>query len=262
MQESANPLWNELFDLSGRVALVTGGTKGLGRLVAATLARAGAVVSICSRSPGEAGLAADELTRQIGRRVIGTAADVTKKADVDRLVFNTEKQLGPLDIVICCAGINIRKETPQLTEADWDAVMDTNVKGSFLVAQSVLPGMRKRKWGRIVFFGSMLSFISLPGRAAYSSSKAALLGLTRTLALESAADGVCVNAVCPGPFKTPMNLPVLEDKARNEAFLRSLPIGRWAEVDELRGLLLYLSSPACSFMTGSSVVIDGGWTAQ
>ena len=160
------------------------------------------------------------------------------------------------------AGVNIRKDIPDLTEDDWDTIQDINVKGAFLTGQAVLPGMRTRKWGRIVFMGSMLSFVSINGRAAYSSSKSALLGLTRTFALESAADGVCVNAICPGPFKTPMNIPVYDNPEKNSDFLGKLPIGRWGDPDELRGLLLYLTSNACSFMTGSSIVIDGGWTSQ
>ncbi len=253
---------SKLFDISGRVALVTGATGGLGRVAALTLARAGADVGLCSRNGKDASALALEIARTTGRKSFGMSANVAKKADMTRLVARVEKQLGPVDILIACAGINIRKDTPLLTEADWDAVVDTNLKGSFLAAQAVLPSMRKRKWGRIVFLGSMVSLVSIPGRAAYASSKAAILGLTRTLALEAATDGVCVNAICPGPFRTAMNLPLLRSRAKNREFLRKVPMGRWAEPRELTGLLLYLSSPACSFMTGSGVVIDGGWTAQ
>lgn len=252
----------DLFDLTGKVALVTGGTRGLGQMAAETLAHAGADVAVCSRDAADVKKTALLIRSATGRRTIGVAADVSVAGQVARMLKVVEGELGRVDILLAAAGINIRKPTRELTPADWDAVLNINTKGAFLCAQAVLPGMQKRRWGRIVFFGSMLSFISIPGRAAYASSKAALLGLTRTLALESAADGVCVNAVCPGPFMTPMNTAVLKNVAANRAFLQKLPIGRWGNPSELRGLLLYLSSQACSFMTGSSIVIDGGWTAQ
>ncbi|MBL8027528.1 MAG: SDR family oxidoreductase, partial [Fibrobacteres bacterium] len=181
---------------------------------------------------------------------------------VDELFNEVNSKLGIVDILHCSAGINIRKPFGELEISDWDSVLSINTRGAFLCARKVLPAMRERKWGRIVFYASMLSFVSIPGRAAYSSSKAALIGLTKTLALESAPDGVCVNAMCPGPFITPMNQTLNQDESVQREFLRKLPIGRWGNPDELRGLILYLSSPACSFMTGSSVVIDGGWTAQ
>jgi NAD(P)-dependent dehydrogenase (short-subunit alcohol dehydrogenase family) len=260
--KAADELFRELFDLTGRTALVSGATKGLGREFARTLALAGAKVGICSRHGAEAEAVAAELAAETGRPVLGMACDVTAEADVARWVAAAGERLGPPDILVASAGINIRKPTAELTGADFDAVMDVNVKGAYLCSRAVLPGMQRRKFGRIVFLGSMLSFISIPGRAAYASSKAALLGLARTLALEAAADGVCVNALCPGPFETPMNLPLLEDPEKYKAFIAKLPIGRWAKPSEVRGILLYLCSPACSFMTGSSIVIDGGWTAQ
>jgi NAD(P)-dependent dehydrogenase (short-subunit alcohol dehydrogenase family) len=149
-----------------------------------------------------------------------------------------------------------------LSEADWDQVLDINLKGSFLCAQAVLAGMRQRGWGRIVFLASIMSFASLPARAAYASSKAALLGLTRTLALETARDGVCVNALCPGPFVTPMNQTLTQGEDKKKAMLARMPMGRWGDPDELRGLLLCMCSNAASYMTGSAVVADGGWLAQ
>ena len=254
--------YKQIFDITGKVALVTGATKGLGKMMAMNLAEAGCDVGLCSRNREEAEAAAREIAEATGRTVYGTAADVCVKADIDRLIAEVEANVGPIDILLASAGINRRKEIPELTEDDWDAIMDINVKGAFMTAKAVLPGMRERGWGRIVFLGSMLSFISLKGRAAYSSSKSALLGLTRTFALETARDGICVNAICPGPFKTPMNIPVYTNEAVNREFLEKLPIGRWGDPDEMRGLLLYVCSDACSFMTGSSLVIDGGWTAQ
>jgi NAD(P)-dependent dehydrogenase (short-subunit alcohol dehydrogenase family) len=259
---SQESLFAELFDLSGRVALVTGGSKGLGRASAEALAEAGAAVALCSRNAEEAEGAAAEIADATGRRCAGLAADVTEAGQVEGLLRDVARDLGAIDILVCSAGINIRRPTVELTEAEWDAVINTNLKGSFLVSRGVMPGMRERSWGRIVLLGSILSFISLPGRAAYAASKAGLLGLTRTLALEGVKENVCVNAICPGPFMTPMNLSLAEDKAKNQAILEKVPMGRWGDPKELRGLVLYLSSAACSFMTGSALLIDGGWTAQ
>jgi NAD(P)-dependent dehydrogenase (short-subunit alcohol dehydrogenase family) len=250
------------FGIEGKTALVTGGTKGFGRAIAETLSIAGAKVSLCSRNAEESLQVAQEISLKTGNVCFGAGCDVSKKAEVLSYISKTEKSIGPVDILIASAGINIRKDSPDLTEEDWDAVMDVNVKGTFFITQALISGMRSRRWGRMVLFGSMLSHISMAQRAVYASSKAAILGLMRTLALESAADGVCVNAVCPGPFKTPLNAPVLADTVKAAEFAKAIPIGRWADPDELCALVLYLSSPASSYMTGSSLIIDGGWTAQ
>jgi len=252
----------ELFGLKGKIALVTGGSKGLGFMAAMTLAKAGAGVAVCSRNGLEAVEAARQISAETGGYCIGLTADVSSEDAVRNLFSEVDATLGGVDILHCAAGINIRKPLLELTSADWDSVMNVNVKGAFLCAKAVLPSLKDKKWGRIVFYASMLSFVSIAGRAAYSSSKAALLGLTRTLALEAAPSGVCVNALCPGPFITPMNQTLKQDSATQEEFLRKLPIGRWGNPEELRGIMLYLSSPSCSFMNGSSIVVDGGWTAQ
>lgn len=252
---------DSLFDLEGKTALVTGATRGLGRAVAGTLARAGARVGICSRSEEDARMVAEELGRLTGRAAFGMAADVAVPEDNRAFVRTASEELGQPDILVANAGTNVRKPVGELTDEDWRLVIDTNLTSAFVICREVLPGMTDRGWGRIVLLGSMLSHISLPGRAAYCSSKAGLLGLARTLALESAARGVCVNALCPGPFMTPMNEPLRETGAA-QALAGKIPVGRWGDPDEIRGIALYLCSPACSFMTGSAITIDGGWTAQ
>ena len=191
----------------------------------------------------------------------GYAADVQVSQDITRLAEELETTFGPVDILVNNAGINVRGPSDQLAEADWDAVIDTNLKGPFLCARVFGPLMAARGWGRVINLGSILSVIGLPGRAPYAASKAGIVNLTRVLALEWADRGVTVNAICPGPFGTEMNKPLLEDPEKFKAFVSKIPMGRWGDLHEIAGVAVFLASDASSFVTGSSVFVDGGWTA-
>lgn len=250
------------FQLAGRRALITGGAKGLGLVMATALAQGGADVAIASRTLPDCEAAARQIREETGRIAIACAADVSVLSDVERLQREVEERLGPIDILINNAGVNRRGAPQELTEADWDSVIDINLKGPFLCARAFGPGMAERGWGRIINMGSILSVIGIAGRAPYAASKGGLLNLTRVLALEWAGKGVTANAICPGPFATDMNKPLLEDPAKYQAFVSKIPMGRWGELEEIAGAVLFLASPASSFVTGSALFVDGGWTAQ
>lgn len=251
----------EMFSLEGNVALVTGGSKGLGRSFARALAGAGADVVLTSRNAGEAEEAAAEM-RSLGRRALALEADVTDRAAVAEMVRRSEVEMGKVDILVNNAGINIRKPTLEVQDEDWHPVIDINLKGSLYCAQAAAPGMIARGFGRIINLGSIMSTVSLGGRAAYATSKHGVLGLTKTLGLEWAPHGVTVNALCPGPFETPMNRVLMNDPAAYQAFLSKIPMGRWGQPDELSGAIVFLASRASSFVTGTALYVDGGWTAQ
>ena len=251
----------DLFRLDGKRALVTGGSKGLGKVIATALAEAGADVALASRSLEECRAAAREIASATGRKTIAIAADVVKESDVQRMVEVTQKDLGPIDILVNNAGTNIRGNAQDLSEADWDTVLDVNLKAPFLVSKRVGPGMCERGWGRVINMGSIMSVVALAGRAPYASAKAGLLNLTRVLALEWASRGVTVNAICPGPFATDMNKPLLADPEKYKAFVAKIPMGRWGELHEVTGAAVFLASDAASYVTGIPLFVDGGWIA-
>jgi NAD(P)-dependent dehydrogenase (short-subunit alcohol dehydrogenase family) len=252
----------DLFRLEGRSALVTGGTRGLGRVMAEALAETGASVCITSRSIDAARTAANEIAAASGARVEGIEAEVATADGVNRLADVAHREFGRVDILVNNAGVNIRGTVGELSEADWDTVLDTNLKGVFLLSRAFGPAMCERRWGRVINLSSMLASIGLPGRAPYAASKAGVVALTRVLALEWAASGVTVNAICPGPFATDMNRQLLNDPEKYAAFVQKLPVGRWGELHEIKGIVVFLASEASSFVTGAALAIDGGWTAQ
>ena len=246
------------FRLEGRVAIVTGGARGLGKAISEALISAGASVMLTARDQGHAA----EVAGLIGGQARGFGADVTKPEDVAALVARTVEVFGRIDILVNNAGINIRGPIEQLKETDWDQVIDTNLKGPWLCCREVAPIMKKQKWGRVVNVSSMLGEVSMPGRSPYASSKGGLTMLTKTLALEWAPDGITVNALCPGPFATEINTPLLNDPVINAALMAKLPLGRWGDPAEIGPSVVFLASEASSFMTGATLFIDGGYTAQ
>jgi NAD(P)-dependent dehydrogenase (short-subunit alcohol dehydrogenase family) len=248
----------DLFRLDGRTALVTGGSKGLGRVMATTLAQAGARVIITSRTESEITQVASDIATEAKQDVQGFVAEVTNAKSLADLAA----QIGTIDILINNAGINKRGNIAELSEEDFDAVVATNLKGPFLVCKQFGPRMAERGWGRIINMGSALSSIALPGRTPYASTKAAMVNFTRVLALEWAVNGVTVNTLCPGPFATEMNLPLLENPEAYAQMIARIPLGRWAELHEIQGAALFLASPASSYVTGSCLFVDGGWTAH
>jgi NAD(P)-dependent dehydrogenase (short-subunit alcohol dehydrogenase family) len=247
--------------LDGRVAVVTGASRGLGRAMAVELGAAGAKLALVGRDRPKLDETAAE-AEKLGAETAVFVADVTDEAQVRALEQGVRERFGHVDILVNNAGMNIRKPLVEYTLDEWNTVLDTNLTSVFLVCRSFIPMMRGRGYGRILNLASMMSHVSLPGRTAYSASKAAMLGVTRALAQELADEGITVVAISPGPFATEINTALMENPELNRQFLSNIPLGRWGKAEEIGKLALYLCSDAAGFITGSDVVIDGGWTSK
>ncbi|MFZ5669826.1 MAG: 2-dehydro-3-deoxy-D-gluconate 5-dehydrogenase KduD [Pseudomonadota bacterium] len=247
------------FDLSGKVALVTGANTGIGQGIALALAAAGADIAAAGRSaPVETGAAVEAL----GRRFLSVSADFASIGPVDRVVAETVSGLGAVDILVNNAGIIRRADSLDFTEADWDAVMDTNLKSVFFLTQAVARHMLARGGGKVINIASLLSFQGGIRVPSYTASKSGLAGLTKILANEWAGKGINVNAITPGYFDTNNTEALRADEARNRAILERIPAGRWGVPADIGGAAVFLASPASDYVHGVTLPVDGGWLAR
>jgi len=248
-------------DLKGRTAVITGGSRGLGEAMAKALAAAGAQIALVARDRARLEQVRVDIAAKGGTAEI-FVADVAQEEQVAILAEAIRARFGNPQILINNAGVNVRKNLVDFTLDEFRSVVDTSLISTFLMCRAFVPGMKGTSYGRILNMTSIMSHVSLAGRTAYSSAKAALLGLTRALALELAADGITVNGISPGPIGTDMNLALMTNPEVSAQFMASIPAGRWGKVEEIGALACYLCSDAAAFITGTDILIDGGWTAK
>lgn len=251
----------DIFNLTGKVALITGGSKGLGKAMARGLVEAGADVVISSRHENELRPALDEILQGTNRKGRFIVADMAKRDEARKLAKTALEQMGRIDILINNAGTNTPQPIDEIKDEDWDRVLEINLSSVMALTRAVVPQMKARRWGRIIHISSIMGFVSKEGRNIYSATKSALLGLARASALDLGQHGITVNCIAPGPFLTDLPGSILTDQEKKE-FAKCTAVNRWAEPKELVGATLLLSSDAGSYITGTAIVVDGGWLAR
>jgi len=248
---------NASFNLSGRVALVTGGSKGLGKAMAREFAEAGADVVISSRHENELKAALAEIRQNTSVRGMYVVADLTKRSEADRLAKAAIAEMGHVDILVNNAGSNVPEEIDQISDANWDRILELNLSSCMALTRALVPQMKSRKWGRVIYISSIMGLASKAGRDVYSATKSAVIGLARANALELGKFGITANCLAPGPFLTDLPGKLLSD-AEKATFAQRTALGRWGEPRELAGPALLLASDAGSYITGQTLVVDGG----
>ena len=248
-------------ELNGKVAVVIGGTSGIGRAIAHGLAEAGADVVPTSRRADQVEAAAAEIESR-GRRTLRISSDVSDRASLQNVLDKAIQEFGKVDIMVNSAGRTKRAPSVDFPEADWSDIFETNLTGTLRACQVFGRHMIERGYGRIINIASLSTFVALYEVAAYSASKAAVASLTKSLAIEWAPHGVCVNAIAPGVFRTALNQKLLDETERGREFLLRTPMKRFGKVEELAGAAVFLASDAASFVTGEVIVVDGGFLAS
>jgi NAD(P)-dependent dehydrogenase (short-subunit alcohol dehydrogenase family) len=249
----------ELFELKNKVALVTGSTRGLGEVAAMSLAKAGADIAVCGRTDSDLKRVTASI-RELGRNAKGFFIDVTDKQKVILAVEQVLEFFGRIDILVNNAGVNYRVSVLEYPEEEWDRVINTNLKGYFLMAQAVVPQMIEKGYGKVINMSSILGTVGLPHQIAYASSKGGVDQMTKVMALEWAKLGVRVNAIGPTYFETELVTQIRDDAERFNFINERTPMGRWGYLPELEGAVIFLASPASDFITGQTLYVDGGWT--
>ena len=250
-----------LFDLTGRTALITGGNKGLGKAMARGLAEAGADIVIASRNEAELQAALGEILAGTGRKGHYVVTDVSNRDEVKKLAQEAVGKMGKIDILVNNAGMNAPQAIDAITDETWDRVLEVNLSSVMALTRAIVPQMKERRWGRVVHISSVLGQTSKEKRNAYSATKSALIGLARASALDLGPFNVTVNCIAPGPFLTDMPMSILSD-AEKQVFADRTALGRWAQPRELVGPVLMLCSEAGSYVTGQTIFVDGGWLAR
>jgi len=250
-----------MFNLSGKTAVVIGGTSGIGLTLARGLARAGANVVPTGRRTNLVASAADEI-RSLGPRSLAVTTDVTDRTSIEALLSTALEEFRTVEILVNCAGRTMRRPTLEVPESEWNEIMETNLNGTLRACQVFGRHMIERRHGRIINIASLSSFVGLFEVAAYGASKSAVASLTRSLAIEWAPHGVCVNAIAPGVFRTEMNTALLDGTPRGQEFLLRTPMKRFGKLEELAGAAVYLASDESSFVTGQILAVDGGFLAS